>query len=118
MPMRAPRLCGCGKAIPYGGKCPCQRKRDRERKALHDAARPSARQRGYDGKWAKERLAYLRDHPTCARCGSPATVVNHKQPHRGDRKLFWSRSNWEAVCKPCHDGVIQSEEKRNDNRTR
>jgi len=37
-------------------------------------------------------------HPTCVRCGAPATVVNHKIPHRGDMKLFWNRSNWESYA--------------------
>ncbi|MGN8738508.1 HNH endonuclease signature motif containing protein [Bilifractor sp. HCP3S3_D3] len=33
----------------------------------------------------------------------PATVVDHIVPHRGDPKLFWDRSNWQALCKRCHD---------------
>jgi 5-methylcytosine-specific restriction endonuclease McrA len=45
-------------------------------------------------------------------CGAPATIVHHKTPHRGDRKLFWDRKNWSPVCKPCHDGPLQSMEKR------
>jgi 5-methylcytosine-specific restriction endonuclease McrA len=73
--------------------------------------RPGARARGYDGKWDRERKAYLAIHRTCTRCGAPATIVNHKTPHRGDRSLFWRRSNWEAVCQPCHDGPIQQQER-------
>jgi len=33
----------------------------------------------------------------------PATVVDHIIPHRGDQKLFWDQTNWEALCKECHD---------------
>lgn len=91
-----------------GDVCPCAR----ARKAKADAGRPTARQRGYDTRWDKARAAYLAKHTECVRCGAPATVVNHKIPHRGDKALFWDRNNWEAVCAPCHNGPIQSEERR------
>ena len=32
-----------------------------------------------------------------------ASVVDHKQPHRGDYAKFWERSNWQAMAKECHD---------------
>lgn len=115
MPIRAPRICGCGKVVAYGVMCACQLKRQAERKARHDATRPTANQRGYDGKWRKERAAYLLQHPTCQHCHErPATVVHHKIPHKGDRKLFWRRSNWMPACQPCHDGPLQSQERRTD----
>ena len=28
---------------------------------------------------------------------TPATVVDHVIPHRGDQKLFWDEDNWQAV---------------------
>ncbi len=112
MPSAAPRICPCQKVIPYGQRCACEKKRDAERKTRHDAKRPSASERGYGGKWQQARADYLAANPVCVRCGKPATVVNHKRPHKGDFKLFWSRSNWEPVCNPCHSGPIQSEEKR------
>lgn len=76
----------------------------------------TAAERGYGGKWQKARLTFLAANPVCIRCEArgimtPATVVNHRIPHRGDLKLFWNRRNWEAVCKPHHDGEIQSEER-------
>lgn len=74
-------------------------------------ARPGARARGYDSKWDRERAAFLAIHRRCARCPAPSTVVHHKIPHRGDRSLFWRRSNWEPVCQPCHDGPCQQEER-------
>lgn len=114
MPVRAPRICGCGKVVPSGERCACQRKRDAERKARHDAKRPSARQRGYGKAWEAARAGYLAAHPTCQRdgCGAPATVVDHITPHRGDMRLFWRRSNWQALCAPCHNSHKQSLEKR------
>lgn len=85
-------------------------KRDAERKARHDAQRPTARARGYDSKWEKARADYLKAHPRCVMCGAPSRVVDHITPHKGDRKLFWSRSNWQPLCTPCHSGRKQSME--------
>jgi hypothetical protein len=41
----------------------------------------------------------------CADTGdiTPATVVDHIIPHRGDQELFWDRSNWQPLCAPHHD---------------
>jgi hypothetical protein len=41
---------------------------------------------------------------------APATVVHHKQPHKGNYDLFWNEDNWEAVCAPCHNGIKQMQE--------
>lgn len=108
MPVRAPRICGCGYRIASGERCPCERKR----KAEADTRRPNASARGYDSKWAKERSAYLKAHPTCIRCDAPATVVDHKVPHRGDAKRFWDRNNWQPLCRKCHDRWKQSTERK------
>jgi hypothetical protein len=37
--------------------------------------------------------------------------VHHKEAHKGDPAKFFDPSNCEAVCKPCHDGELQSEER-------
>jgi 5-methylcytosine-specific restriction protein A len=71
-------------------------------------ARETAAQRGYDGRWRKARVLFLRKHPLCAGCLrenqlTPATVVDHIIPHRGDDRLFWDQSNWQPLCKACHD---------------
>jgi 5-methylcytosine-specific restriction protein A len=71
-------------------------------------SRPSAAKRGYDGRWRKAREGYLRKHPLCVLCEAGkrvvvATVVDHIVPHRGDDRLFWDSSNWQALCKTCHD---------------
>jgi 5-methylcytosine-specific restriction protein A len=73
--------------------------------------RQGARARGYTTKWDRERTAFLALHPRCARCPAPSQVVHHRVPHRGDRALFWRRSNWEPVCQPCHDGPCQQQER-------
>lgn len=111
MPIRAPRICPCGHVVASSQRCPCQIRKDAERNRRAEANRPSARERGYDSKWETERAAFLKTNPTCVRCGAPAKVVDHVIPHRGDRKLFWSRSNWQALCTSCHARWKQSRER-------
>lgn len=104
-----PRICPCGHRVAYGDLCPCQR----AKKAEADKKRPSARARGYDVQWEKERAAFLKVHPICAMpgCGKPATVVDHKIPHKGNDKLFRDRSNWQPMCASCHSSRKQRQEK-------
>ena len=68
-----------------------------------DERRPNSTERGYGHKWRQAREGYLKKHPTCVKCGAPATVVDHIKPHKGDKQLFWDRDNWQALCKRCHD---------------
>lgn len=117
MPTRAPSICQCGRPVPSGIRCACRAKADAERKAKYDAKRPSAAERGYGGKWQTARLEHLGRHPLCERCLAAgrrvkATVVNHRIPHKGDKRLMWSRSNWESACAHHHNSTIQSEERR------
>jgi 5-methylcytosine-specific restriction protein A len=92
-------------------------KRARDRAA--DALRGSARQRGYDGRWDKARRLFLSEHPLCRMCRdqgamTPATVVDHVVPHRGNPQLFWDRSNWQPLCKRHHDREKQRQERRKE----
>ena len=107
MPFAAPSICGCGRAIPSGHRCSCRIVAHRERTKAHDAKRGSARSRGYDSKWDRERAAFLKLNPTCQLCPAPATVVDHKTPHKGDMGLFWNRSNWQGLCAHCHSSTKQ-----------
>lgn len=59
----------------------------------------TAAQRGYGYKWQQARAQYLCEHPLCVMCEAAgqveaATMVDHITPHRGDKSLFWRRSNW------------------------
>ena len=48
----------------------------------------------------------------CQRIGSgPDLVADHIEPHRGDPDLFWARTNLQCLCKACHDGEKQREER-------
>ena len=76
----------------------------------------TAAQRGYDYRWQKAREQYLAEHPLCVRCEAQglvvaANVVDHVIAHRGDKRLFWDRTNWQALCTPCHSGDKQREER-------
>ncbi|EII5343109.1 HNH endonuclease [Salmonella enterica] len=85
----------------------------------------------YGSKWDRERLIFLRAHPLCAMCHeqgrvTAAMVVDHIIPHKlkealksGNveaiakaQKLFWSRKNWQGLCKQHHDSTKQRMEKR------
>lgn len=68
-------------------------------------------------EWKLVRSAQLARQPLCEPClkqgrVAAATVVNHRIPHKGDWALFIDPNNHESTCKPCHDGPIQSAERR------
>lgn len=100
MPYAPPRHCPHHHRLFTGSRCPDCAK---ELKRRADANRPSASGRGYNAEWREARAEFLEQHPTCCRCGWQATIVDHIEPHKGDQALFWQRSNWQPLCKPCHD---------------
>ncbi len=86
-------------------------------KNMFDAKRGSARKRGYTHEWQNARASYLAEaeNALCRmhlerRLAVSATVVDHKVPHKGDYTLMWARSNWQPLCKHCHDAIKQAEE--------
>lgn len=79
------------------------------------ATKTTAHQRGYGYKWQKAREGWLNAHPLCAYCEkhgriTSGVVVDHIEPHRGDMRLFWDSTNWQTLCRPCHDSVKKAEE--------
>ena len=67
----------------------------------------------YGAAWRKARAAYLATHPLCAMCEAqgritPASVVDHVTPHKGNSALFWNVDNWQPLCKRHHDATKQS----------
>lgn len=110
MPMLAPRICSCGRKVPARLQCECQMKR----KAEADKRRPNATDRGYGSKWRKESQAFLAlpENRYCAcGCGRIANVVDHVIPHKGEKRLFWDRKNWQPMNSHCHNSKKQREEK-------
>lgn len=62
----------------------------------------------YGHQWRKARRAFLAAHQFCATCSkdgrlTPARIVDHIRPHKGDLGLFWDQGNWQPLCQPCHD---------------
>jgi len=76
----------------------------------YDSSRGTAAQRGYGAKWRRARAGYLSQYPICVRCGDIATVVDHITPHRGNMQLFWDPTNWQPLCKTCHDRKTATED--------
>ena len=98
---------GCG-ILATSGRC--ERHRHSAAKEF-DRTRGNSHQRGYGRRWQAASEAFLRSHPLCQcpECDEgrirarPASVVDHKVPHRGDMKIFWDSTNWQSMAKPCHD---------------
>jgi 5-methylcytosine-specific restriction protein A len=98
---------GCP-ALTDSNRCPKHKVVQRKEQ---DAHRGSSAERGYGFRWQKASKAWLRAHPLCActECDdgrkrvTPAVLVDHRIPHRGDMKLFWDPSNWQSMAKACHD---------------
>lgn len=65
--------------------------------------RPGSAARGYNIDWQRARALWLSEHPLCASCGKPASVVDHIEPHRGDTTKFWDAGNWQSLCRRCHN---------------
>ena len=108
MPSAALHPCqpGCPTLLPMGVRaCP---RHERARHTQDRSQRGSAHERGYSARWRRYRLTFLMAHPLCTTCQeagrvTPATVVDHIQPHKGDEVLFWAAKNHRPSCKPCHD---------------
>lgn len=88
---------------PYAAQDGAQR----ENWARYEQRHPERRHRLYGATWRAARAAYLAQHPLCAECAKDgrttiAVDLDHIQPHRGDRGLFWDSSNWQGLCRPCH----------------
>ena len=89
-----------------------------ERRQRYDRERTQAKPwRSWYGLavWKRTRERQLEVEPLCRRCKVKglvvlATVVNHMVAHRGDWALFIA-GPFESLCKTCHDGEVQREER-------
>ena len=115
MALAAPRICtwpGCNTLVRGTSRCERHQAQDQREQ---DQRRGSAYSRGYDSRWRRARLMYLRRHPLCRYHEQKglhvaATVVDHVIPHKGDDGLFWDETNWQALCKTCHDVKTATED--------
>ena len=93
----------------------CPNLTDKRYCEIHSEERASAHKRGYDNNWRKARNRFLKHNPLCVRCKeegkvTAAKVVDHIKPHRGDKTLFWDRSNWQSLCERCHNRKTRTED--------
>ena len=108
MPRRPKRPCsypGCPN-LTDGRFCKAHQKEENKRYERYE--RDPAIKRRYGRAWKRIRDSYAASHPLCEECRkdgrlTPATVVDHIIPHRGDQRLFWDEHNWQPLCKSCHD---------------
>ncbi len=59
-------------------------------------------------RYRNERKYFLNQNPLCVTCKAtgkttPANILDHMEPHKGNSELFWDQKNWQALCKRCHD---------------
>ena len=108
MPTRTPTPCTyprCAALVQGSSRCAAHRGVE---KREADQQRGTSAQRGYGSRWQKARLGWLKRHPLCVECESqgrvtPATVVDHIDPHKGDMRKFWDRNNWRSLCALHHN---------------
>lgn len=113
MPQAMARACTtyrCGNTQP----CPDHAKVATQQR---DQQRDTAHQRGYTRQWQDASRLFLKRYPVCgmrrgdqppvmSRCYeqgriTPAGQVDHVVPHKGNKRLFWDKSNWQSLCRQC-----------------
>ncbi|GLQ55433.1 hypothetical protein GCM10010862_26920 [Devosia nitrariae] len=80
-----------------------------EQRKRYDHQRGKTAERGYGGRWQRERGMFLNQNPLCIKCQkegriTAASVVDHIIPHQGDPLLMWDWSNWQAQSRG-HAGI-------------
>jgi 5-methylcytosine-specific restriction protein A len=107
LPKHACAYPGCRELVEAreGGYCPAHRKQ-----------RAKTTERLYDRRWQKASLAFRKENPLCADPykihgvePAMAALVDHIKPHRGDPGLMWDQSNWQALCRNCHNRKTREE---------
>ena len=88
-------------ALVSTGWCPLHRR------PVQPDLRPSSTARGYDRRWRKIRLMFLRTNPLCAACGRAASEVDHITPKRAGGED--DDENLQALCKSCHSSKTACE---------
>ena len=69
--------------------------------------RVSSFERGYNARWKKFRIAYLKQHPLCVDCLKQGIYTPSREPHhiqklRDRPELKYEESNLIALCHDCH----------------
>jgi 5-methylcytosine-specific restriction protein A len=70
---------GCGELV-VSGRCDKHRGQQKEQARQHDLRRGNSSERGYDARWQRFRLWFLRRHPMCESdrgCNHVTEEVHH-----------------------------------------
>ena len=67
--------------------------------------------------WRRLRHYQLLKEPLCKYCAdigqiTPATIVDHIEPHKGNEALMFNADNLQSLCKQCHDKVKATVERK------
>jgi 5-methylcytosine-specific restriction protein A len=112
VPYAAKHFCGhagCKNVIkdPSQGYCDFHRHEVTQR---YDRERTDEDERHFyvSSQWKEARNAYLDEHPFCERCLeekriTPAVIVHHKSSVKEFPGLALEPSNFESVCRTCHN---------------
>jgi 5-methylcytosine-specific restriction protein A len=110
------RKCGVASASRTCAECAQSEKHFDEITHVNRPELVSSAKKLYDRRWTKARLRFLAEKKYCSNKKEHGAVlvlaceVDHVIPHRGDVKLFWDMSNWQALCKACHSRKTASED--------
>lgn len=107
MPLKALKICNhrvCDK-LTRNTYCEQHEKAPENIRKYH---KPDYKKLYHSTLWRKNRVIFLKRNPLCVLCEQqgrlkPATIVDHIKPHKGNYELFIKQSNWQALCKICHD---------------
>lgn len=61
-----------------------------------------------DAQLQRAKAEYLLAYPSCRRCGAQASLIVHRSD---DPSLRLDRTNFVALCIPCHRGQEQAQER-------
>ena len=105
MPRKPSRPCsypGCPQLVTVDGPSYCITHSRQLHRAYQAQRSDGEEQRFYrSSRWRQLRNWQLRQEPSCAGCGEPATEVDHRLPLRhGGEPL--AVDNLQSLCRSCH----------------
>ena len=105
---------GCPELAIRAGRCATHQSQAPQRQYdAYDAQRASPSARGYDYAWLVYSRKYLKEHPTCEKCGRTSVLTDHIVPMIQGGDKWWS-GNHQALCKRCHNLKTAQETRTRD----
>lgn len=95
----------------YCNTCTCKHAGD------YTDTRESSNDRGYNYKWRVFSQNYLKQHPTCAICGAPATVTDHRDTPAAIMLDLYGRFDldplhYQALCTSCNTRKAKEDQQK------